>query len=68
MGDELLKIMAERLVRSLRLSDTVSRMGKDRTAARLDGDEFTVVLPEISDLDNAAVVAQRIVEHVAKPG
>lgn len=67
VGDELLKIMAERLVKSLRLSDTVSRMGKDRTAARLGGDEFTVLLPEISDLDKAAVVSRRIVEHVARP-
>nr|WP_320013835.1 EAL domain-containing protein [uncultured Desulfobacter sp.] len=67
VGDELLKIMADRLIESLRLSDTVSRSVKDRTAARLGGDEFTVLLPEINDLDTAAVVSQRIVEHVRMP-
>ena len=67
VGDELLKIMADRLVKSLRLSDTISRSLTDRTAARLGGDEFTVMLPEINDLDKAAVVSQRIVEHVIMP-
>jgi len=67
VGDELLKIMAGRLLNSLRLSDTVSRSVKDRTAARLGGDEFTVLLPEINDPDKAAVVAQRIVEHLTMP-
>ncbi|WP_319575715.1 EAL domain-containing protein [uncultured Desulfobacter sp.] len=67
VGDELLKIMADRLLKSLRLSDTVSRSVKDRTAARLGGDEFTVLLPEIIDSDKAAVVAQRIVEHLTMP-
>lgn len=67
VGDELLKVMADRLLDSLRLSDTVSRSVKDRTAARLGGDEFTVLLPEINDPDKAAVVAQRIVEHLILP-
>jgi diguanylate cyclase (GGDEF)-like protein len=67
VGDELLAIIGDRLAKSLRLSDTVSRAVKDRTAARLGGDEFTVLLPEINELDTAGVVAQRIIEHVAKP-
>lgn len=67
VGDELLKIIGERLAKSLRLSDTVARTAKDRTAARLGGDEFTVLIPEINQLDTAAVVAQRIIEHVSKP-
>ncbi|MCG8552638.1 MAG: EAL domain-containing protein, partial [Desulfobacterales bacterium] len=67
VGDELLTIIADRIAKSLRLSDTVSRAVKDRTAARLGGDEFTVLLPEINDLGTAAVVSQRIIEHVAKP-
>nr|WP_319491976.1 EAL domain-containing protein [uncultured Desulfobacter sp.] len=67
VGDELLTIIGDRLAKSLRLSDTVARTVKDRTAARLGGDEFTVLLPEINELDTAAVVAQRIIEHVSKP-
>nr|WP_320192153.1 EAL domain-containing protein [uncultured Desulfobacter sp.] len=67
VGDELLTIIADRIGKSLRLSDTVARSVKNRTAARLGGDEFTVLLPEINGLDTAAVVSQRIIEHVAKP-
>jgi diguanylate cyclase (GGDEF)-like protein len=67
VGDELLKIIADRLVKSLRLSDTVSRSVEERTAARLGGDEFTVLLTEISDQNTAAVVSQRIIEHVIAP-
>ena len=67
VGDELLTIIGDRLAKSLRMSDTVSRAVKDRTAARLGGDEFTVLLPEINELDTAAVVSQRIIEHVSKP-
>lgn len=67
VGDQLLKIMAERLLKSLRGSDTVSCTLKDRTAARLGGDEFTVLLPEISDQKTASMVAQRIIDHVASP-
>ncbi|WP_320045276.1 EAL domain-containing protein [uncultured Desulfobacter sp.] len=67
VGDELLTIIAGRIGKSLRLSDTVARSVKDRTAARIGGDEFTVLLPEINGLDTAAVVSQRIIEHVAKP-
>lgn len=67
VGDELLKVIAGRLVESLRLSDTVSRSAKDRIAARLGGDEFTVLLPEINDQNTAAVVSQRIIEHVMEP-
>ena len=67
VGDEVLKVMAERIAESLRITDTVSRAPVDETAARLGGDEFTIILPEISHHDQAAMIARRIGEHLAEP-
>jgi diguanylate cyclase (GGDEF)-like protein len=56
-GDALLVTVAERLRASLRPDDT---------AARLGGDEFAVLLGT-ADADGAALVAQRIITHLAEP-
>lgn len=58
VGDELLKEVARRLVGQLRLGDTVCRIG---------GDEFVVVLPEIKLGEDAAQVAQKIMETLSEP-
>lgn len=52
-GDELLRAMAAAIVASTRQSDTV---------ARLAGDEFVVVLPDIGSADHATLVAGKVVE------
>jgi diguanylate cyclase (GGDEF)-like protein/PAS domain S-box-containing protein len=57
-GDNLLKETANRLAGILRKIDTVSRMG---------GDEFLLLLPEITGKENTAAVAQKILETVRKP-
>jgi len=57
-GDAVLKEVSERLVRQLRVVDTVCRIG---------GDEFVVVLPEIKRASDAANVAAKILEAVAQP-
>lgn len=57
-GDELLKMVAERVVGRVRETDTVARLG---------GDEFTVVLPSIKDLNGIGHIAQGIVDLLAKP-
>jgi diguanylate cyclase (GGDEF)-like protein len=57
VGDALLITVAERLRACLRPDDT---------AARLGGDEFAVLL-EQADADGAALVAQRILTHLAEP-
>ncbi|MEH2444712.1 MAG: CHASE2 domain-containing protein [Nostoc sp.] len=57
-GDRLLMTIAERLSNSLRASDTVSRLG---------GDEFTVILRAIPNVQIAAKVAEKILSSIIKP-
>ena len=58
VGDVLLFEVAERLTASLRKGDTVSRLG---------GDEFTVLLNEISDARDASQIAEKIVRSINEP-
>ena len=51
VGDELLKAVARRLESAVRPPDTVARLG---------GDEFTVLLDGVSDVHEAALVAERV--------
>jgi diguanylate cyclase (GGDEF)-like protein/PAS domain S-box-containing protein len=57
-GDFILKDMARRLVSCVREVDTVSREG---------GDEFVVILPDLERPENARVVADKILEELARP-
>jgi diguanylate cyclase (GGDEF)-like protein len=57
-GDELLREVANRLKRSVRLGDTV---------ARISGDEFAAVLADLAQPDDAAIVAQKIIDALAAP-
>jgi diguanylate cyclase (GGDEF)-like protein len=57
IGDQLLKVIAQRLTRGLRGSDIVSRLG---------GDEFTVILSGIPQVEYATKVAQKILESLSK--
>jgi diguanylate cyclase (GGDEF)-like protein/PAS domain S-box-containing protein len=58
VGDQLLKSVSERLKLCLRDVDTV---------ARLSGDEFTIILEEITQAQQAATVARKILELFARP-
>ncbi|HYF47801.1 MAG TPA: EAL domain-containing protein [Planctomycetota bacterium] len=57
-GDELLKEISRRLQRSVRMEDTVARMG---------GDEFTVILDSIHSVGEAMQVADRIQQDISTP-
>ena len=58
VGDTLLKSVAKRLGDCVRASDLVARLG---------GDEFAIVLDELSRPDDAAQVAQKILEAMDEP-
>jgi diguanylate cyclase (GGDEF)-like protein/PAS domain S-box-containing protein len=58
VGDELLKVVAERLEICVRGGDTVSRQG---------GDEFVIILSEIAQQQDAALVAEKILEVLSQP-
>jgi diguanylate cyclase (GGDEF)-like protein/PAS domain S-box-containing protein len=57
-GDRLLTIAAERLAQALRPGDVVGRFG---------GDEFTVLLRDVADPDEAVAVAERLVDALRPP-
>jgi diguanylate cyclase (GGDEF)-like protein/PAS domain S-box-containing protein len=58
IGDQLLHSIAQRLVACVRDSDTVSRQG---------GDEFVVLLSEVSRAEDAALTARKILAAVRRP-
>jgi diguanylate cyclase (GGDEF)-like protein/PAS domain S-box-containing protein len=58
IGDELLREVAQRLKAAVREGDTVARAG---------GDEFTIVLQDLSRHDAATVVARKVLQAVAEP-
>jgi len=68
VGDRLLKHVAEMLTGSLRRVDSVGRGAEASfTVSRLGGDEFTVIAEEIGGIDDAAAVAQRLIEALTAP-
>jgi len=58
LGDQLLQQVAERLASRLRGVDMVARLG---------GDEFTVLLEDLAHEDDAARVAEAIIEDLSEP-
>jgi len=58
IGDEALKLTARRLQSAVRDSDTVSRHG---------GEEFLVLLPDISQAADAVSIAQKLLAALAAP-
>ena len=58
IGDQLLQAVSARVQSCVRESDTVARLG---------GDEFTVLLPHLPYAEDAALVAQKIIDAVRYP-
>jgi diguanylate cyclase (GGDEF)-like protein/PAS domain S-box-containing protein len=58
MGDQLLCVVGNRLTEVLRKGDTVARIG---------GDEFLLLLPEIARIEDASTIAQKILESFRTP-
>lgn len=58
VGDAVLGAVAQRLLKSVRQEDTVARIG---------GDEFAVVLADLGQAGDAALVGDKILEALAQP-
>lgn len=58
MGDAVLKVVATRLLSSVRAVDTVARVG---------GDEFILVIEEVNDQSDLKRLAERILAMVTRP-
>lgn len=58
IGDQLLKLVAERLRMTTREVDSLARFG---------GDEFTLMLDDIDEVDDATHVAQKVIEALRVP-
>jgi diguanylate cyclase (GGDEF)-like protein len=58
VGDELLKVIAERLTSLMRSSDTV---------ARLSGDEFAILIEGISSREDLEPLAEKILKSIKAP-
>lgn len=57
-GDTVLKIAAQRLKQTIRDVDTASRLG---------GDEFGIILHDIKQTEDAGIVADKLIQNIAKP-
>ena len=57
-GDKLLQTVAKRLAICLRQSDTVARFG---------GDEFVCIINNLTQIEDAGLVAQKIIDTVSEP-
>lgn len=58
VGDKLLQSVADRLKKCLRECDTLARIG---------GDEFTVLLPDIHSKSDSQLIAQKIIDTLKHP-
>lgn len=74
IGDFVLIEISTRLKNSIRLDNLTSAIGvdcsrpnEDSTISRLGGDEFTILLVNISDPFTISHIAQRIIENLSQP-
>ncbi|MEN8303153.1 MAG: EAL domain-containing protein [Campylobacterota bacterium] len=58
VGDTILTTVTQRLEETIRDQDTLARLG---------GDEFTIVLEDLLQGEDASLLAQKILESLAKP-
>lgn len=65
-GDELLIDVAGRLRASIRTSSRPGGYGKS-VVARVGGDEFAILLDQVNDEADPAIVAARILERLSEP-
>lgn len=58
IGDKLLKMVVERIKRIIRKGDTLARMG---------GDEFVILMPDLKDRSNIKNIAEKVLDIFKNP-
>jgi len=58
IGDEVLKIISEKLQSNIRKSDIISRIG---------GDEFVILANDLTDIKNVTIIADKIITSFLEP-
>ncbi|HUA24566.1 MAG TPA: EAL domain-containing protein [Steroidobacteraceae bacterium] len=70
-GDELLCLVAARLRRTLRHDEGPGSGNSSSLAsghiARLGGDEFVVILPDLANVEDAGILARRLIDELQAP-
>lgn len=75
-GDVLLREVAKRLVGCIRMkrrsactehTPNAAAVDFGDIAARLAGDEFVIILPDVGDAGNSAAVARRVLANISRP-
>lgn len=70
LGDVLLQRVADRILSCARRTDRKARLGSDQSikaVARMGGDDFVVLLTEISHVKGAASLAKRLLDDLSQP-
>ena len=72
VGDQLLRHVAEAVKSCLRDVDSLAQRGRGAgeggyTVSRLGGDEFTVIAEQLASAEDAALLARRILDALARP-
>lgn len=57
-GDRLLKLIARRLLDTMRSSDTIARIG---------GDEFVILLNDVKEVSDVSAAASKVIEQISHP-
>jgi diguanylate cyclase (GGDEF)-like protein len=71
-GDQILKLTAERLLESLRKTDTIAVVDEhieydSPNISRINKDEFALLLTDVDEVKSVTWVAHRILSHLKKP-
>ena len=69
-GDQLLALVARRLLETIRKSDAVALLDDEtgsQVVTRWGGDEFAIILGNIANAQDAGRVAARIIDRLARP-
>lgn len=58
VGDEILCLVAQRLIATVRDTDTICRFG---------GDEFVILLTDVASVEDIRLIAEKILQTIARP-